>query len=1308
MNTGLNQFIGRIQDFRFYDDALSNREIVQIHTGLLPISRIQSNCFCPASHTFEQGSSDPIGCYRNNIDLNYSNLTNVNNLDPIRVQRISPLSHPIEMLNDGNPNTYFLTNPIDSLTVEIDFGDVFEVFFTKITFFSPLPVWLKIEKVSTDLNNNNNNWVTWQYYSRDCMRDFGLIPNGPLDNATSFNCLTIDGSQPSSLSGASLIFNLLTSSRPGYQSPGNQLDLINHMMASRVRLTMSGHEESLTLRHQYFGIYEVEVIGRCDCNGQASECNTSSLPYRCKCNDGTYTTGDKCDRCLPLYNNKPFKRGSANQRSSCRACQCYDHASSCYYNSSIDLFSTNQNLGGGGVCLDCQDNTAGTGCDWCAKNYYRPDGRSLLAKNVCEECNCNPIGSEKSADDDGFDCEKVGGQCKCKRNVEGRQCDTCKPGFFNLQGSNPQGCEPCLCYPGGASPVGASSPGVDTCHPITGQCLCKENVQGLKCDVCKFGFYGLSTQFSAGCQPCNCHPQRSLKSTCDVTSGRCSCRDGFGGLTCESCADGSYLLGSCRACDCDPRGSTPGTQCNKLTGACTCQPNVIGNACNTCMENTFNLSSSGCRPCTCDLYGVIDLHNTCDVITGNCTCKEGVYGPKCDSCKPFYYNFRRAPEIGSISGYGSGGCQPCPCDVSGTISCNDVTGACLCKQNRSGERCDRCITSSSSMTSPMTPPTCLPCNCNLAGTILNTACDPLTGQCQCKMAGSGVGGLACDTCLPMFWGFSTTSGECQPCKCEPAGSQDNECNVGTGQCKCKRLTSGRRCDVCVDGASDLSASNPDGCVQVPGQMLPVSVMDSGPTYFTLSWLPPREANGILIGYKLFRDGLMIYNGTNNDTVYNDTGLEPYTKYSYRISVENNVGTTSSPSLTFQTGQSTPSGNFTFKVTNIKSRSARVTWSPPSKNNGVIRKYVVRISEMVYNNNNNNNNRLDLETNLTQLKPYTKVTIQVQCCTIIGCLSSQSEQTIVTLEEAPANQDAPSVTALNATALLVSWSPPNNPNGIIIFYELWLRSPTTTNNNNNATTTTYSEPRMIFNPSGQYDPLIVPSGTSSLPPPRTNFTAVNLAPFSNYEFKVVSENSFGRCESVWNGGYTKEDAPTFVSAPNVTMATKSQLQLTWSDQSSKINGVVRSRAICHVVGYVIDISGSDSWKVGICANLSSTTYTYNLTNLPPYSNISFYMALCNSVGCSNSQVTWSVTSLAAPDKLKSPVVIPLNSTSLKITWTPPAVLNGPQPNYVIRRSQPAFSNTPVPVERGNTTVSFDGIGYYKFDANVVPQGVAYTG
>lgn len=55
-------------------------------------------------------------------------------------------------------------------------------------------------------------------------------------------------------------------------------------------------------------------------------------------------------------------------------------------------------------------------------------------------CACNTDGTVGGASD----CDTMSGQCVCKANVNGdasRVCDMCKEGFFNLTESNPLGCQ---------------------------------------------------------------------------------------------------------------------------------------------------------------------------------------------------------------------------------------------------------------------------------------------------------------------------------------------------------------------------------------------------------------------------------------------------------------------------------------------------------------------------------------------------------------------------------------------------------------------------------------------------------------------------------------------------------------------------------------------------------------------------------------------------------------------------------------------------------------------------------------------------
>ena len=61
-----------------------------------------------------------------------------------------------------------------------------------------------------------------------------------------------------------------------------------------------------------------------------------------------------------------------------------------------------------------------------------------------------------------------------------------------------------------------------------GQCNCKDNVCGLKCDACDVNTFGYPI-----CEGCNCDPDGSISLQCDA-NGDCTCKEGFAGSKCGS------------------------------------------------------------------------------------------------------------------------------------------------------------------------------------------------------------------------------------------------------------------------------------------------------------------------------------------------------------------------------------------------------------------------------------------------------------------------------------------------------------------------------------------------------------------------------------------------------------------------------------------------------------------------------------------------------------------------------------------------------------------------------------------------------
>ncbi|GLV46313.1 LanB1 [Carabus blaptoides fortunei] len=245
-------------------------------------------------------------------------------------------------------------------------------------------------------------------------------------------------------------------------------------------------------------------------------------------------------------------------------------------------------------------------------------------------------------------------------------------------------------------------------------------------------------------------------------------------------------------------------------GRCECTHNTKGRNCEEC-EDFFNdlpwrpaigKQTNACKKCNCNNHAtschfdaaVYEL--TGRVSGGVCDgCKHNTMGPNCEQCKPFYYRDPtrdlQDPEV----------CRPCDCDPHGSLDggvCDSLTdtsnsleaGACHCKKNVEGRRCDICKNGFWNFDFN-NPDGCQTCTCNTLGTIDNQGCDVYTGDCICKRY---VTGRDCNQCLPEYWGLSEKRDGCQSCDCDPGGSLDNNCDVLTGQCRCRDHVQGRTCN----------------------------------------------------------------------------------------------------------------------------------------------------------------------------------------------------------------------------------------------------------------------------------------------------------------------------------------------------------------------------------------------------------------------------------------------------------------------------------------------------------------------------------
>ncbi|KFW72703.1 Laminin subunit beta-3, partial [Pygoscelis adeliae] len=480
---------------------------------------------------------------------------------------------------------------IKRVSLQLDLDQTFQLSSILLHFRSPLPAAMLIER-STDFGKT---WEVYQYLASDCATAFPHVPRGSPESWQDARCQALQGHP---LHGGKVKFSVQDLASTITTSYSQTVDKLGQFTNLRINFTELPHiaRQGYRSPSTFYAVTEMSVLGTCFCHGHANRCAPS---------------GD-------LHAALPSRRGKA-----------------------LSLQQVH------GHCV-CQHNTAGPNCDRCAALYNdRPWAPAEdNDPHECQRCNCN--GHSTSCH---FDLELYrasggasGGVCDgCQHNTEGNNCERCKTNYFrNHQQdlAHPEACLPCECDPDGTVPG-------SICDPLTGRCICKENVQGDRCHLCKPGFAQLANSNPMGCRTgrlgCTAESAaanravsprlgstmpgiaQSIKTTCWVVplsfeggkhpelglpdvflfpqfTGQCPCREGFTGRTCSAmqeqvCPDrhfGDTRVG-CTECDCNFQG-TEDVGCDKTTGQCLCRPGVTGPHCDQCQRGHCS-TYPGCELC---------------------------------------------------------------------------------------------------------------------------------------------------------------------------------------------------------------------------------------------------------------------------------------------------------------------------------------------------------------------------------------------------------------------------------------------------------------------------------------------------------------------------------------------------------------------------------------------------------------------------------------------------------------------------------------------------------------------------------------
>ena len=460
-----------------------------------------------------------------------------------------------------------------------------------------------------------------------------------------------------------------------------------------------------------------------------------------------------------------------------------------------------------------------------------------------QKCACNTSGT---LDGQHKDCAKFGGQCACRENVIGRTCSKCRTGFYGFPN-----CQRCDCPTGncddktGECVPSPNSDITNTCHdnyydfqPIhgciscncdttgtlsasklcdksaSGQCTCRSNTSGRRCDKCNNGYHSFPE-----CKPCDCPGKKSANvfaNSCEIDPKTqktlsCSCSTGYAGESCEECAPGYHGNptepdGKCKPCQCNEniKMSDP-KACDQRSGKCLkCENNTTGDSCEICAAWYYGKATGPdrkCNSCTCDKCGTAE----CERGTGECKCKPNVVGERCDKCAANTWG------LGSVKGECGEfkGCQACACDPIGSVSpqCDQLSGECKCKPGVGGKRCDACLSDHWQFTDAG----CTKCNCwgehVLRDSQSKTLCDATTGKCFCKEGFADDNTSQCGKCKHGHFSYP----KCNMCDCMREGALEQVCDALTGDCKCKSNVTEKNCGKCPTDYFHMEARNPKGC-----------------------------------------------------------------------------------------------------------------------------------------------------------------------------------------------------------------------------------------------------------------------------------------------------------------------------------------------------------------------------------------------------------------------------------------------------------------------------------------------------------------
>nr|XP_060635514.1 phosphatidylinositol phosphatase PTPRQ [Anolis sagrei ordinatus] len=429
--------------------------------------------------------------------------------------------------------------------------------------------------------------------------------------------------------------------------------------------------------------------------------------------------------------------------------------------------------------------------------------------------------------------------------------------------------------------------------------------------------------------------------------------------------------------------------------------------------------------------------------------------------------------------------------------------------------------------------------------------------------------------------------------------------------------------------NDIFVTTPEDEPDSPPQDVELSEVTA--TEINLRWSPPEKPNGIITHYEVIYDDAstsVFKNTTATNLLLN--GLKPYTLYNISVRAFTSLGhgNQSSALLSVRTAETVPElppQNITYR--NISSTEIELSYFPPSVPNGIIESYTIYLRETDGTEERIINTK-NLSFTITGLKIYTKYVVEVSSSTAKGEGTRSMPLSIMTAEDVPSSPPRRlTVKQLSGVTVKLSWQPPLEPNGIILYYTVHIWN-LISRRSINVTEPSLEITDLEYN--SEYNVYVTAS---------TRFGDGNMK--SNLTMFRTSEGA-------------PSDPPRNIWYKNLT---SSSIEISW-DPPQKPNGVIQFYSIYYKNDSNTYIQNFTNYYTD--HESDNATLSTVLNDLAKWSHYTLWLTANTAIGNGNqiSEIMQLYTDQDVPDgPIQQLAYQNISSTAVNISWMPPIQPNG---------------------------------------------------